>query len=255
MILKDNDLLILMMAITKIEWTDATWNPVTGCTKTSAGCAHCYAEVMSRRLKAMGTDKYKNGFQVTLHEDALGEPKKWHKQRTIFVCSMSDLFHKDVPFEFVDKEMRVIKETPQHRYQLLTKRAERMEEYFKTREVPKNVWLGVTVEVQSSKGRIVNLQAIQDAPIKFISCEPLLEDLGELDLNGIDWVIVGGESGNQARPMREEWVMSIKAQCDEACKTFFFKQWGTWGSDGVKRDKHKNGKSLNGKICQAIPLT
>ena len=241
------------MSTTKIEWTDATWNPVTGCTKTSAGCVHCYAEMMSRRLQAMGTDKYKNGFQVTLHEDALNEPKKWRKPRTIFVCSMSDLFHKDVPFEFVDKVMQVIKETPQHRYQLLTKRAERIEEYFQTREVPKNVWLGVTVEVQSSKGRIDNLRTIKDAPIRFLSCEPLLEDLGTLDLTGIDWIIVGGESGTQARPMKEEWVKNIKAQCDAAGKAFFFKQWGTWGSDGVKRDKHKNGKQLDGKICQAMP--
>lgn len=241
------------MSTTKIEWTDATWNPVTGCTKTSAGCVHCYAETMSRRLKAMGTEKYKNGFQVTVHEEALNEPRKWRKPRTIFVCSMSDLFHKDVPFAFVDKVMQVIKETPQHHYQLLTKRAERMEEYFRTREVPGNVWLGVTVEVQSSKKRIEALRTISKAPIRFLSCEPLLEDLGTLDLTGIDWIIVGGESGLQARPMKEEWVKNIKAQCDAADKAFFFKQWGTWGSDGVKRDKHKNGKQLDGKICQRMP--
>lgn len=241
------------MSTTKIEWTDATWNPVTGCTKTSEGCAHCYAEVMARRLKAMGTEKYKNGFKVTLHEDALNEPKKWHKPRNIFVCSMSDLFHKDVPFEFVDKVIQVIKDTPQHRYQLLTKRAERMKDYFMTREVPKNVWVGVTVEVQTSKSRIDALRTIKNAPIRFLSCEPLLEDLGELDLTGIDWIIVGGESGLQARPMKEEWVKGIKAQCDAANKAFFFKQWGTWGSDGVKRDKHKNGKLLDGKVCQAMP--
>ena len=241
------------MSTTKIEWTDATWNPVTGCTKTSEGCAHCYAEVMARRLKAMGTEKYKNGFQVTLHEDALNEPKKWRKPRNIFVCSMSDLFHKDVPFEFVDKVIQVIKDTPQHRYQLLTKRAERMKEYFMTREVPKNVWVGVTVEVQTSKSRIDALRTIKNAPIKFLSCEPLLEDLGELDLTGIDWIIVGGESGLQARPMKEEWVKGIKAQCDAANKAFFFKQWGTWGCDGVKRDKHKNGKLLDGKVCQTMP--
>lgn len=242
------------MSTTKIEWTDATWNPVTGCTKASVGCAHCYAETMSRRLKAMHVQKYKNGFTVTLHEDALSEPMKWRKPRSIFVCSMSDLFHKDVPFEFVDKVMDVIKATPQHRYQLLTKRAERMEEYFKTREVPKNVWIGVTVEVQSSKERIDNLRSIQKAPIKFLSCEPLLEDLGELNLKGIDWIIVGGESGNQARPMRKEWVLNIQQQCQAADKVFFFKQWGTWGCDGVKRDKHKNGKKLDGEICQAMPL-
>lgn len=241
------------MSKTKIEWTDATWNPVTGCTKASAGCMHCYAETMSRRLKAMGVLKYQNGFTVTLHEGALNEPKKWRKPRTIFVCSMSDLFHKDVPFEFVDKVMMVINETPQHRYQLLTKRADRMEAYFQTREVPKNVWIGVTVEAQTSKSRIKNLRSIRQAPIKFLSCEPLLEDLGELDLNGIDWIIVGGESGNQARPMKEEWVLNIQQQCKSADKAFFFKQWGTWGSDGVKRDKHKNGKVLEGKICQEMP--
>ena len=227
---------------------------MTGCTKTSEGCAHCYAEVMARRLKAMGTEKYKNGFKVTLHEDALNEPKKWHKSRNIFVCSMSDLFHKDVPFEFVDKVIQVIKDTPQHRYQLLTKRAERMKDYFMTREVPKNVWVGVTVEVQTSKSRIDALRTIKNAPIRFLSCEPLLEDLGELDLTSIDWIIVGGESGLQARPMKEELVKGIKAQCDAANKAFFFKQWGTWGSDGVKRDKHKNGKLLDGKVCQAMPV-
>lgn len=241
------------MSVSKIEWTDATWNPVTGCTKISAGCAHCYAEVMTRRLTAMGVNKYSNGFKVTTHDDALDEPKKWHKRHTIFVCSMSDLFHQDVPFEFVDKVMRVIKETPRHRYQLLTKRAERMEEYFRTREVPVNVWLGVTVEVRSSKPRIDSLRIIKNSPIKFLSCEPLLEDLGELDLAGIDWIIVGGESGRQARPMKEEWVMNIKAQCESADKAFFFKQWGTWGSDGVKRNKHQNGKSLNGEIYQKMP--
>lgn len=242
------------MSTTKIEWTDATWNPVTGCAKTSAGCAHCYAEVMTRRLKAMGVAKYQNGFTVTLHEEALNEPKKWRKSRTIFVCSMSDLFHKDVPFDFIDKVIQVIKETPRHRYQLLTKRADRMEEYFQTRDVPKNVWIGVTVEVRASKDRIDNLRTINGARIRFLSCEPLLEDLGTLNLTGIDWIIVGGESGTQARPMKEEWVKRIKTQCDAAGKAFFFKQWGTWGSDGVKRDKHQNGKKLDGKICQAMPV-
>ena len=241
------------MSTTKIEWTDPTWNPITGCTKMSVGCAHCYAEVMTRRLKAMGVAKYQNGFAVTLHEEALNEPRKWRNPRTIFVCSMSDLFHEDVPFEFVDKVMKVIVDTPQHRYQLLTKRADRMEAFFQTREVPRNVWLGVTVEVKTSKVRIKKLRSIKNAPIKFLSCEPLLEDLGELDLTGVDWIIVGGESGNQARPMKEEWVRNIKAQCEKADKAFFFKQWGTWGSDGVKRDKHKNGKKLDGKVCQAMP--
>lgn len=241
------------MSTSKIEWTDATWNPVTGCTKISAGCAHCYAETMARRLKAMGLDKYRNGFEVTLHDEAINEPKKWRQPRTVFVCSMSDLFHKDVPFGFIDKVIQVITETPQHRYQLLTKRAERMEEYFRTREVPKNVWLGVTVEVRASKPRIDSLRKISDAPIRFLSCEPLLEDIGVLDLSNIDWIIVGGESGTQARPMKEEWVRNVKVQCDATEKAFFFKQWGTWGSDGVKRDKHRNGKKLDGAVCQKMP--
>lgn len=241
------------MSTSKIEWTDASWNPITGCTKISSGCQHCYAEVMARRLCAMRVNKYKNGFQVTLHEDCLEEPVKWKKPKTIFVCSMSDLFHKDVPFEFIDKVLGVIESTPQHRYQILTKRADRMAEYFATREVPRNVWLGVTVDVKTSKARIDALRSIKGAPIRFLSCEPLLEDLGELDLMGIDWIIVGGESGRQARPMKEEWALNIKQQVDEAGKAFFFKQWGTWGSDGVKRDKHKNGKKLDGKICQAMP--
>lgn len=241
------------MSTSKIEWTDATWNPVTGCSKISNGCLHCYAEIMSRRLKAMGLKKYNNGFNVVIHEEKLNDPKKWLKPKRIFVCSMSDLFHKDVPFEFIDKIMNVIEDTPQHKYQLLTKRAERMAEYFKTRIIPQNVWLGVTVEAQSTKNRIDNLREIKGGAIKFLSCEPLLEDLGTLDLNDIDWIIVGGESGPKARPMKEEWVLNIKCQVEQAGKIFFFKQWGTWGSDGVKRNKHKNGKILKGNICQEMP--
>ena len=243
------------MSTTKIEWTDASWNPVTGCTKISSGCQHCYAEVMARRLCAMRVDKYKNGFQVTLHEDCLGEPLLWKKPKTIFVCSMSDLFHKEVPFEFVDKVFSVINSTPHHRYQILTKRADRMAEYFKTRNVPANAWLGVTVDVQSSKPRIDALREIPNAPIRFLSCEPLLEDLGLLNLDGIDWIIVGGESGRMARPMKEEWVLNIKEQVESAGKAFFFKQWGTWGSDGIKRNKRKNGKTLQGSICQTMPIS
>ena len=239
-------------ATTKIEWTDKTWNPITGCSKLSSGCVHCYAETMSRRLKAMGLDKYRNGFDVTLHPEDLEMPLRWKKGHNIFVCSMSDLFHKDVPFEFVDKVIDVIQRTPQHRYQLLTKRAERMAEYFSQHVVPVNVWLGVTVECQISRYRIDLLKQV-DASIRFLSCEPLLEDLGDLDLQGVDWVIVGGESGSQARPMKEEWVMSIKKQVEDAGAAFFFKQWGTWGSDGVKRNKWLNGKRLNGEVVQEMP--
>ena len=202
----------------------------------------------------MRVEKYKNGFGVTLHADCLEEPVKWRKPKTIFVCSMSDLFHKDVPFEFIDKVISVIERTPHHRYQILTKRADRMAEYFSVREVPANVWLGVTVDVKASKPRIDALRSIGGAPIRFLSCEPLLEDLGTLDLTGIDWIIVGGESGKQARPMKEEWVLNIKRQVDDAKKTFYFKQWGTWGSDGIKRDKHKNGKTLKGMIYQEMPV-
>lgn len=240
------------MRTTKIEWTDKTWNPITGCTKASSGCAHCYAEVMARRLKSMGLTKYQNGFEVTLHEDDLDEPRGWKKGHNIFVCSMGDLFHEKVPFEFIDRVMKTIAETPQHRYQLLTKRADRMAEYYATRQVPANVWLGVTVECQATRSRIDALRTIP-AKVRFLSCEPLIEDLGELNLCGINWVIVGGESGPQARPMQENWVLNVKRQVDAACIAFFFKQWGTWGVDGVKRSKHKNGKMLNGLIVQAMP--
>lgn len=241
------------MKTTKIEWTDKTWNPITGCTKFSAGCQNCYAEVMARRLQAMGQEKYKKGFTLTLHEDSLQEPMLWKKPHTIFVCSMSDLFHKDVSFDFIDKVMNIIKQTPHHRYQILTKRAERMKEYFSNRENPKNVWLGVTVENKMSKSRIDVLRTL-NAPIRFLSCEPLLEDLGVIDLGNIDWVIVGGESGRCARPMLEEWVLSIKKQCEKQETAFFFKQWGTWGSDGVKRSKHLNGKKINGRVYQEMPI-
>lgn len=240
------------MAESKIEWTDKTWNPITGCTKKSTGCLHCYAEVMARRLKAMGQEKYTNGFTVTLHERCLNEPLNWKGNHNIFVCSMSDIFHENVPFEFVDKIFNVIKQTPQHRYQILTKRAKRMTEYFYTRDIPKNVWLGVTVEAKSYRFRI-DLLRNMPATVKFLSCEPLVEDIEELNLAGIDWVIVGGESGSQARPMQESWVLNIRRQVEEQGSRFFFKQWGTWGSDGIKRNKHANGKLLNGEIIQEMP--
>lgn len=240
------------MKTTKIEWTDKTWNPITGCTKKSTGCLHCYAEVMSRRLKAMGQEKYANGFAVTLHERCLKEPLSWKGNHNIFVCSMSDIFHEDVPFGFVDKIFNVIKQTPQHRYQILTKRAERMAEYFANHSIPVNVWLGVTVEAKSSRFRIDLLRNLP-ASVKFLSCEPLVEDLGELNMAGIDWVIVGGESGPQARPMQESWVLNIHRQVEKQGARFFFKQWGTWGADGIKRSKHENGKLLKGEIIQEMP--
>ncbi len=240
------------MRTTKIEWTERTWNPVTGCDKVSEGCAHCYAENMSRRLCAMHTDKYANGFKVTMHNDSLKEPLSWYKPSTIFVCSMGDLFHEDVPFEFVDKVMDVIRKTPKHKYQILTKRAERMAEYFQTHLIPHNAWLGVTVEIERTKFRIDSLRNL-NAAVKFLSCEPLLSDLGCLDLTGINWVIVGGESGTSARPMKEDWVLNIKTQAEKLNIPFFFKQWGTWGQDGIKRNKKANGKLLQGKIVQNMP--
>lgn len=236
----------------KIEWTDRTWNPVTGCTKLSTGCAFCYAEAMARRLQAMGVNKYANGFMPTLHEDTINEPFKLKRPHTIFVCSMADLFHEAVPFSFIDMVMETIRKTEQHRYQILTKRATRLAEYFSQRAVPKNVWLGVTVEAAAEKPRIDFLRRLQ-ASIRFLSCEPLVGNLGEVDLSGIDWVIVGGESGVQARPMKPEWVHSILQQADEQGVAFFFKQWGTWGSDGVKRNKKANGKTLDGRIIQMMP--
>ena len=240
------------MKTTKIEWTERTWNPVTGCTKQSEGCAHCYAEVTSRRLCAMGNPKYVNGFKSTIHHEALKEPFNWKKPSTIFVCSMSDLFHKDVPFEFIDKVFRVIEETTQHNYQILTKRAERMAEYFETRNIPHNAWIGVTVENRETKSRIDHIRHL-DATVKFLSCEPLLGDLEELNLDGINWIIVGGESGSQARPMKEEWVLNIKKQADARNIPFFFKQWGTWSKDGKRGNKKSNGKVLQGQIVQNMP--
>jgi len=240
------------MTTTKIEWTDRTWNPVTGCTKLSIGCAHCYAEIMARRLRAMGVKKYANEFAITLHENTLAEPLNWKHPHTVFVCSMADLFHEAVPFSFIDRVMDTIQKTKHHRYQILTKRANRMAEYFSKAKIPENVWLGVTVEAPSELSRIDSLRELQSS-IRFLSCEPLVEDLGIIDLTGIDWVIVGGESGVQARPMKPEWVRSMLQQAEEQGVAFFFKQWGTWGSDGVKRNKKANGKALDGKIIQMFP--
>lgn len=240
------------MKTTKIEWTDKTWNPVTGCTKLSAGCLNCYAETMAKRLKAMRQNKYSNGFNITMHPAILQEPLHWKKPHTIFVCSMSDLFHEGVPFSFIDEIMTIISSTPWHNYQILTKRSKRMNEYFSKIKIPDNAWLGVTVENRMSVGRIEDLRTL-NANVKFLSCEPLLEDLGNIDLSYIDWVIVGGESGSRARPMNPEWVNNIREQAAQQTALFFFKQWGTWGSDGVKRNKKANGKMIEGKIIQQMP--
>jgi protein gp37 len=200
----------------------------------------------------MGVKKYANGFCPTLHENTLNEPVKWKQSHTVFVCSMADLFHDSVPFDFIDSVLDTILQTPQHRYQILTKRAKRMAEYFDKTAIPENVWLGVTVEEEFAKQRIDSLRSL-NAAIRFLSCEPLVEDVGAIDLTGIHWLIVGGESGVQARPMRAEWVRSLQQQAEEQSVAFFFKQWGTWGSDGVKRNKKANGKALDGKIIQMMP--
>lgn len=235
------------MATTKIEWTENTWNPITGCTKISTGCKYCYAEVMARRLKAMGQEKYRNGFELTLHPETLQEPYSWKKTKMIFVNSMSDLFHKDVPIEYIQKVFRVIKENPQHVFQVLTKRADVLRYYDSEGwlEWPHNLWMGVTVENRTVINRIENLRNT-GARVKFLSCEPLLSPLENMNLHGIDWVIVGGESGRTPRPMKEEWVINIKEQCQRANVAFYFKQWGG-------TNKKKNGRLLEGKKYDKMP--
>lgn len=237
-----------------IEWTEQTWNPVTGCTKVSPGCKHCYAESLAKRLQAMNAPGYQNGFtEVTLMPERLSQPLKRQKPTIYFVNSMSDLFQESVPYDFIDRVMQVISETPRHTYQILTKRAERMRDYFSTRPVPDNAWIGVSVEDKKyGKPRISILREI-DAKTRFLSIEPLIEDLGKIDLDDIQWVIVGGESGPKARPMHEEWVISIKHQCIEKNVPFFFKQWGLWGADGVRRSKKANGRVLAGKTWEEYP--
>ena len=241
------------MKQTKIEWTEQTWNPSVGCNKVSAGCANCYAEAMARRLKAMGTKGYENGFEFTLMHERLDQPLNVKKPTKFFVNSMSDLFHEKMPFSYLDAIFDVIERTPRHTYQILTKREKIMSAYFENRNVPQNVWLGVSVENSSTKHRIDYLRNIK-ATIRFLSIEPLLEDVGNLNLENIHWVIVGGESGVKARPMESDWVLNIKEQCEQYDNVaFFFKQWGAWGSDGVKRNKKENGRVLDGKIYNEYP--
>lgn len=238
----------------KIEWTEETWNPITGCTKLSAGCKHCYAEVMAKRLQAMGTKGYEKGFKLTLQSHRLSEPLQNKKPTMYFVNSMSDLFHKDVPIEFIDQVFDTIIKAHWHKFQVLTKRAGIMAKYFEKRTVPDNVWLGVTSEnKKEGLPRIEYLRGIKTNSIKFLSIEPLLEDLGAVDFSGIDWVIVGGESGNQARPMQKEWAINIKNQCEEQDVAFYFKQWGTWGEDMQKRSKKENGHLLDNETYRAMP--
>jgi protein gp37 len=235
------------MASTKIEWTESTWNPITGCTKISTGCKFCYAEIMSRRLKSMGQEKYQNGFELTLHPDVLNEPYSWKKGKMIFVNSMSDLFHKDIPIKYIQQIFKVIKYNPQHVFQVLTKRADVLRYYDSEGwlEWPHNLWMGVTVENSSLIKRIELLKQT-GARVKFLSCEPLLSSLPNLNLQEIDWVIVGGESGRTPRPIKEEWIIDIKEQCQIANVAFYFKQWGG-------TNKKKAGKTLEGKVYNQMP--
>jgi protein gp37 len=234
-----------MASGTGIEWTESTWNPVTGCSKISPGCKHCYAERLALRLRAMGQANYANGFQVALHPHMLDLPQRWKKPQTIFVNSMSDLFHDDVPLEFIARVFDVMRSSPQHRFQVLTKRAERLARVASCLEWHSNVWMGVSVESPRYLGRIDLLRGTP-AAVKFLSLEPLLEDLGRFDLSCIDWVIAGGESGPQARPMEAAWVRRIRDLCAESCVPFFFKQWG-----GTR--KKKAGRLLDGRVWDQMP--
>lgn len=234
------------MAQSSIEWTEMTWNPTTGCDKISAGCKYCYAEVMARRLQAMGIEKYKDGFELRLHDDALQIPYDWKKPKVVFVNSMSDLFHKDVPLSFIQKVFEVMNSTPMHTYQVLTKRAERLYELHAKLNWTTNIWMGISVENDKVKDRIDFLRET-NAKVKFLSLEPLIGPLTNLNLENIHWAIVGGESGRKARPMKESWVWDIRQQCADQGVAFFFKQWG-----GV--NKKKTGRKLGGRTYDEMPM-
>lgn len=242
-----------MSTQSRIEWTEQTWNPTVGCTKVSPGCKHCYAEVMAKRLQAMGMRGYENGFALRLLPERLADPIKRKKPTIYFVNSMSDLFHERVPSAYIDQVFDVIRQTPHHTYQILTKRAARMAGYFRNRQAPSNAWLGVSVE--NKKYGVPRIDHLRQVParIRFLSVEPLLEDLGQLDLRDIHWVIVGGESGPKARPMDRRWADSIRRQCKAQDVAFFFKQWGGWGADGKRRSKAENGRLLNGRTWDEMP--
>jgi protein gp37 len=235
------------MSQSKIEWTEATWNPVTGCTKISPGCKNCYAERMSKRLNAMGQQNYRNGFRLTLQPHMVELPLRWKKPQAIFVNSMSDLFHKDVPLEYIQEVFSVMRRASWHRFQVLTKRADRLELLGPVLDWAPNIWMGVSVESQKYVSRIDHLRRT-GAHTKFLSLEPLLGPLKEIDLTGIDWAIVGGESGVGARQMRTDWVKSIREQCHRANVAFFFKQWG-----GV--NKKKTGRELDGRTWDEMPTS
>jgi protein gp37 len=244
-----------MAASSSIEWTEVTWNPTTGCDRVSAGCDNCYALTLAKRLKAMGQPRYQNdgdprtsgpGFGVSLHEIALSQPYHWKRPRLVFVNSMSDLFHARVPFEYLERVFNVMRETPQHTYQVLTKRSTRLRRIADRIDWPKNVWMGVSVESNEHSSRADDLQETS-AAVKFLSCEPLLGRLPDLKLDGIDWVIVGGESGHNSRPMDPEWAIELRDRCKDSQIPFFFKQWGG-------RTPKQGGRTLEGRTWSQMPV-
>jgi protein gp37 len=234
------------MAKTSIEWTELSWNPVTGCTKISPGCNNCYAERMAIRLQAMGQPNYINGFQLSLHEKIIELPLSWKKPRMIFVNSMGDLFHEDVPIDFIKRVFEVMEKSPWHRFQILTKRSKRLIEINKIINWPANVWMGVSIENEDYEFRLDHLRKT-GAKIKFISFEPLIGPINKLNISGINWVIVGGESGPRARPIRENWVIDIQRKCSIAGIPFFFKQWGG-------KNRKRNGRILRGRTWDELPI-
>lgn len=234
-----------MASKSSIEWTEMTWNPVTGCTKVSQGCKNCYAERMARRLKAMGVERYRNQFDLTMHHDLIDQPRRWSKPRLVFVNSMSDLFHEDVDVEFIQRVIVTMRDCPQHTFQILTKRSRRLRHLSESLCWPPNVWMGVSIENESVVHRVHDLQKVPCA-VRFLSCEPLLGPLQDLPLDGIDWVIVGGESGPGARPVDPDWIRAIRSQCRRSNTPFFFKQWGgVW--------KKRNGRELDGLTYDEMP--
>lgn len=238
-----------MAGTTEIEWTDATWNPVTGCTKISAGCDHCYAERFSERFRGVPGHPFEHGFDLMLRPERLGQPLTWKSARMIFVNSMSDLIHKEIPFEFIDRVFDTMERARWHTFQILTKRSSRMRDYVNRRygadAAPPHIWLGTSVEDGARKSRIRHMQQMH-AVIRFLSVEPLIGPMGQMDLDGIDWVIVGGESGPKARPMLTEWVREVRDQCNEAGVAFFFKQWG-----GIR--PKIGGRLLDGEEWNELP--
>ena len=234
-----------MPSKSKIEWTETTWNPVSGCSKISAGCLNCYAERMAHRLKAMGNPNYRNGFEVTLHPHLIDAPLKWRNPRLVFVNSMSDLFHEDVPLNFIQEVFSTMERAHWHTFQVLTKRSKRLVDLAPELNWPSNVWMGVSIEDSDVIHRLDDLRRV-DAAVRFLSLEPLLGPLPNLDLKGIHWAIVGGESGPGARPMEPKWAVDLRDQCRTAEVPFFFKQWG-----GVV--KKRNGRKLEGKTWDELP--